>query len=58
MVQCEPDASQPAAAASIRGGLVGVYARVGAKLLALSAAIWHNWLIGAPKKRSLTAYDH
>jgi hypothetical protein len=38
--------------------LAGVYARVGAKLLAMSAAIWHNWLIDAPRKRSLTAYDH
>jgi hypothetical protein len=38
--------------------IAGVYARVGAKLLALSAGIWHNWLIGAPNKRSLTAYDH
>jgi hypothetical protein len=38
--------------------LAGVYARVGAKLLAMSAAIWHNWLIGAPRKRSLIAYDH
>lgn len=36
----------------------GIYARIGAKLLALSAAIWHNWLIGAPHKRSLIAYDH
>lgn len=36
----------------------GVYARVAAKLLALAAAIWHNWLIDAPDKRSLTAYDH
>jgi hypothetical protein len=24
----------------------------------MSAAIWHNWLIGAPRKRSLIAYDH
>jgi hypothetical protein len=38
--------------------LAGVYARVGARLLALAAAIWHNWRIGAPVKRSLTAYDH
>jgi hypothetical protein len=38
--------------------IAGVYARIGAKLLALSTAIWHNWLIGAPRKRSLTAYDH
>ena len=22
------------------------------------AAIWHNWLIGAPVKRSLIAYHH
>lgn len=35
-----------------------VHARVAAKLLALAAAIWHNWLIDAPDKRSLTAYDH
>lgn len=27
-------------------------------LLALNACIWHNWLIGAPVKRSLIAYDH
>lgn len=38
--------------------LAGIYARVGAKLLALAAGIWHNWLIDAPRKRSLTAYDH
>lgn len=38
--------------------LAGVYARIGAKLLAMSAAIWHNWLIDAPRKRSLIAYDH
>jgi hypothetical protein len=28
------------------------------RLLALNAAIWHNWLIDAPVKRSLIAYDH
>jgi hypothetical protein len=38
--------------------LAGVYARVAARLLALAAAIWHNWATGAPVKRSLTAYDH
>jgi transposase len=38
--------------------LAGVYARVGARLLALAAGIWHNWRINAPRKRSLTAYDH
>jgi hypothetical protein len=27
-------------------------------LLAMAAAIWHNWAIGAPVKRSLSAYDH
>jgi hypothetical protein len=24
----------------------------------MEAAIWHNWTIGAPVKRSLIAYDH
>lgn len=38
--------------------IAGVYARVAGRLLALATAIWHNWLIGAPTKRSLTAYDH
>lgn len=38
--------------------LAGVYARVAARLLALATAIWHNWRIGAPVKRSLIAYDH
>ena len=38
--------------------LAGVYARVAARLLALAAAIWHNWRIDAPIKRSLIAYDH
>jgi len=38
--------------------LAGVYARIAAKLLALAAGIWHNWRINAPRKRSLTAYDH
>jgi hypothetical protein len=38
--------------------LTGVYARVAARLLALAAAIWHNWRTGTPVKRSLTAYDH
>ena len=37
--------------------LAGVYARVAARLLALAAAIWHNWHINAPIKRSLIAYD-
>jgi hypothetical protein len=36
----------------------GVFARVAQRLLALAAAIWHNWNIGAPVKRSLINYDH
>lgn len=38
--------------------LAGVYTRVAARLLALAAAIWHNWHTDAPVKRSLIAYDH
>jgi hypothetical protein len=42
------------------GGRVpaGLWARIIQRLLALNACIWHNWLIGAPVKRSLIAYDH
>ena len=36
----------------------GLFARVAQRLLALTAAIWHNWEIDAPNKRSLLAYDH
>jgi DDE family transposase len=36
----------------------GVFTRTAQRLLALAAAIWHNWATGAPSKRSLTAYDH
>ena len=36
----------------------GVIARVWQRILALTAAIWHNDRIGAPIKRSLIAYDH
>lgn len=36
----------------------GVYARVAQRLLALAAAIWHNWRTSADNKRSLIAYDH
>ena len=28
------------------------------ELLAMAAAIWHNWTISAPAKRSLIAYDN
>jgi hypothetical protein len=36
----------------------GVFARVAQRLLALAAAIWHNWRVNAEDKRSLIAYDH
>ena len=36
----------------------GVFTRIAQRLLALAAAIWHNWATEAPDKRSLTAYDH
>jgi hypothetical protein len=37
---------------------LGVYTRTAQRLLAMAAAIWHNWAIGAPRKCSLIAYDH
>ena len=42
------------------GGRVpaGLWARVVQRLLALNAASWFNWQLGAPVKRSLIAYDH
>ncbi len=36
----------------------GVLARVGQRILALTAAIWHNRANGTPITRSLIAYDH
>jgi len=36
----------------------GLWARIVQRLLALNTAIWFNWQIGAPIKRSLVAYDH
>lgn len=36
----------------------GVITRIAQRLLALTAAIWHNWKTNAPIKRSLIAYDH
>jgi hypothetical protein len=36
----------------------GVVARVLQRILALTAAIWHNDTTGQPVLRSLTAYDH
>lgn len=38
--------------------LTGVFVRVAQRLLAMTAAIWHNWITGQPVKRSLTAFDH
>jgi hypothetical protein len=38
--------------------LHGVFTRVAQRLLALAAAVWRNWAINAPDKRSLIAYDH
>jgi hypothetical protein len=32
--------------------------RVAQRVLALAAAIWHNFRTGQPVNRSLTAYDH
>ncbi|MFE4369680.1 hypothetical protein ACFRMN_15895 [Streptomyces sp. NPDC056835] len=36
----------------------GVLARVGERILALTAAIWHNRTTDRPITRSLIAYDH
>ncbi len=36
----------------------GVGTRVAQRLLALAAAVWHNWTTHAENKRSLIAYDH
>jgi hypothetical protein len=35
-----------------------VAVRILQRVLALTAAIWHNWNTGQPIMRSLTAYDH
>ncbi|WUU99850.1 transposase [Actinoallomurus sp. NBC_01490] len=35
----------------------GLWARLSQHILALNTAVWHNWLIDAPVKRSLIAYD-
>jgi hypothetical protein len=45
--------------AEIHGGRVpaGLRARIVQRLLALNAAIWFNWQIDAPVKRSLIACD-
>jgi hypothetical protein len=36
----------------------GVGARIGQRLFAMTAAIWHNRIAGQPNTRSQTAYDH
>jgi Transposase DDE domain len=36
----------------------GLWIRVAQRLLALAAAVWCNWQLDAPVKRSLVAYDH
>jgi len=36
----------------------GVWIRVAQRLLALATAVWFNWQLSAPVKRSLVAYDH
>jgi hypothetical protein len=38
--------------------IAGVASRVLQRILALTAAIWHNDRTGQPVLRSLTAYDH
>ena len=38
--------------------IAGVCARIAQRVLALTAAIWHNDRLGLPVRRSLTAYDH
>jgi hypothetical protein len=38
--------------------ITGVCARVAQRILALTAAIWHNDNLGLSTRRSLTAYDH
>jgi hypothetical protein len=36
----------------------GVCTRITQRLLAMAAAIWHNWATAEHVRRSLTAYDH
>ena len=38
--------------------IAGVCTRIGQRILALTAAIWHNDRIGHTIRRSLTPYDH
>jgi hypothetical protein len=36
----------------------GLWTRIAQRLAALAAAVWFNWQLGEPDKRSLLAYDH
>jgi DDE family transposase len=36
----------------------GIYARIAQRLLAMSAAIWHNWATSATVRRCLITYDN
>ena len=36
----------------------GLYTRIAQRLLAMAAAIWHNWTTGTPVKRCLISYDN
>jgi hypothetical protein len=36
----------------------GLWTRIAQRLAALAAAVWFNWQLGTPVKRSLVAYDH
>jgi hypothetical protein len=38
--------------------LAGVCARIAQRILALTAAIWHNDHLGLSIRTTLTAYDH
>lgn len=38
--------------------VAGVCTRISQRMLAMTAAIWHNDTIGASVRRSLDAYDH
>jgi len=35
-----------------------VFTRIAQRMLALAAAIWHNWTLKTTGLRSLIAYDH
>src|SRR5690348_16044040 len=53
-----PKIGEREVAAELLAHAAGVYARITHRLLALAAAIWHNWATSQPIKRSLIAYDN